>query len=307
MKKKDLESIVTQMCGSLMDTIHNQEDMNKEQIIQYLKSSMDVISHIDETRTDSIEYAKSVFHNAYKDIASKSISSYKSTNQNFEQLTKKHNDILQNCLKGDINVPVVNEKLNDIQTQMVNEVKKANDIIANLTIQIEKLEKTSKIDPLTKVFNKKALNENLKKICMQKNLKHELHLLILDIDDFKIINDTYGHLAGDKILIFITNILRKTLRESDKIFRFGGEEFVIILNRISTEDCKSISNRMLSLISNNRLIYKGQSLQVTASMGGTVYYDSDTPDSLLDRADKGLYRAKTTGKNKMCAEVIDGI
>jgi diguanylate cyclase (GGDEF)-like protein len=125
----------------------------------------------------------------------------------------------------------------------------------------------------------------------------------LDVDDFKVINDTFGHIAGDKILIFIANILKKTLRDGDKVFRYGGEEFVIVLNRITDEHCKNITLRILELIRKNKLIYKGQSINVTMSIGATKYKESDNEDTLMSRADKALYRAKNSGKNQMYSEI----
>jgi diguanylate cyclase (GGDEF)-like protein len=128
-------------------------------------------------------------------------------------------------------------------------------------------------------------------------------MLMLDLDDFKIINDTYGHIAGDKILIFISNILKKTLREVDKIFRYGGEEFIIILNRTDNIFCSKIANRILELIRVNNLVYKGETLHITGSIGTTMFKEGDTPDSFISRADKALYKAKANGKNQIQTEM----
>ena len=128
-------------------------------------------------------------------------------------------------------------------------------------------------------------------------------MLILDIDDFKDINDKHGHIAGDKILIFIANILRQTLRDGDKIFRYGGEEFIIVLNRIDDSYCQTITKRLLKLVSDNKLIYKNESLNVTMSVGTTRLVEGDTPDSLISRADKALYKAKRNGKNQIFSEM----
>ena len=306
MQKDDLKSLVTQMYQNLLDHIDNQPDANKEQVINFLRDSVDVVSSISEDKLDSIEHAKSAFDNAYKDIANKSISSYEHTNQKFEELTQMHKQTLNSISETTINVPSITEKFNDIQNHMLDEVNKANSIISQLSTQVETLERDSNLDSLTKVFNRRALSTHLDRICSHKDIKYELHVLILDIDDFKFINDTYGHVAGDKILIFIANILKKTLRDGDKIFRYGGEEFIIVLNRIDAIHFKTIATRLLELISKNKLIYKGEGLNVTVSMGSTVYTKNDTPDTLIARADKALYRAKANGKNRICTEVVDG-
>jgi len=307
MEKDDLKSLVTQMYENLLENIDCQDYADKEHVIAYLRDAIDVVSHLDDQQIDSIEHAKSAFNNAYKEIANKGISSYQHTNERFEKLSQMHEETLNNCTDENIiNIPDMTRKFNEIQIHMIDEVKKANEIISKLTSQVEKLEKESNIDSLTKVFNRRALGTYLSNLCAKKDIPYELYLIMLDIDDFKIINDTYGHIAGDKILIFIANILKKTLRDGDKIFRYGGEEFVLILNRIDLEHCKKILTRIFELLEKNKLFYKGNSIHVTVSMGSTVIINGDTPDSLLSRADKALYRAKNEGKNTMRMELADG-
>ena len=190
---------------------------------------------------------------------------------------------------------VIGEKQKEVESVFI---KKANEMISELTSKVKTLEKNSKIDALTKIFNRRALDSYVSDICTNKDINYNLHVLMLDIDYFKKVNDKHGHIAGDKILIFISNILRKTLRDGDKIFRYGGEEFTIVLNRNSDEECELISKRLLSLISSNKLIYMGQKISVTVSIGATKLLKEDIPDSLLSRADKALYFSKHNGKNQ---------
>lgn len=306
MKKEDLKSLITQMYENLLDTINHQDNITKEQVVEYLRNATTIIAGISDAKIDSIEHAKLAFNNAYQEIANKSISSYQHSNEKFEQLAQKQEETLSSCADQMINIPAITEKFNEIQNDMIIEVKKANDIISKLSLQVESLEKDSNLDALTKVFNRRALSKYLEKVCEQKNNHYELHLLMLDIDDFKVINDTFGHIAGDKILIFIANILKKTLRDGDKIFRYGGEEFVIVLNRLDSNHCHKLASRILELISKNNLIYKGKAVNVTVSMGTTLYDVNDSPDELIHRADKALYQAKKDGKNRICTELING-
>lgn len=306
MEKDDLKSLVTQIYENLLDTINNQTDPNKEQVVEYLREAVEVVSNLNDKQIDSIEHAKAAFNNAYKEIANKGISSYKHSNERFEQLAQMHESTLNDYSSEMIDVPAITEKFNEIQSYMMDEVNKANDIITQLSSQVQTLERDSNIDSLTKVFNRRALSTYLTNICSKKGIPYELHLIILDIDDFKVINDTYGHIAGDKILIFIANILKKTLRDGDKIFRYGGEEFVLLLNRIDTIYCNKILQRLLELVSKNKLLYKGNSINVTVSIGVTVFVEGDEPDSLIARADKALYVAKREGKNTIRTELADG-
>jgi len=303
MQNDDLKSLVTQMYDDLLNYIDLEENTTKEQVVEYLKDAVNVLESLNEDEIDSIKHAKLAFTNAYKEIASKSISSYKDTSGKFKELTQMHEKTLNECHEQHINLPKLTKKFDDIQQHMNDEVIKANSIISQLTQQVKQLEETTQIDALTKVFNRRALIKYLEKICSTKRENYNPHLLILDIDDFKLVNDTHGHIAGDKILIFIANILKKTLRDGDKIFRYGGEEFVIILNRIDDAKCSSITLRLLELVRQNKLIYKGKNIQVTTSIGATKYRTGDTPDAFIARADAALYRAKVSGKNRMFSEV----
>jgi diguanylate cyclase (GGDEF)-like protein len=305
MQKNELISLINEMHKELLSNVTNEPNASIEQVFNYLLESAEIIKNVNES-TDDVHasgYAEALFHNAYKDIAEKSLASYADTNANIEKLTMLHEETLNECHETHIDLPTLTSKFNEIQSHMTQEVQKANSIISQLTEQVKALEEKSNLDALTKVFNRRALSTYLENVCSTKELPYSFHMLILDIDDFKNINDTYGHVAGDKVLIFIANILRKTLRDGDKVFRYGGEEFIIILNRIDDELCLKITNRLLNLIRKNKLIYKGQNLNVTMSIGTTKYKDADTPDSLIARADSALYKAKKNGKNQIYSEV----
>ena len=302
MQNNDLKSLVTQMYDNLLNHIDQQENTTKEQLVNYLKDAVTTVQSIDDQKLNSIDTAKEAFTNAYQEIADSSLSSYQTTNERFEELTQMHVDTI-NEYEEHINLPIITEKFNEIQAHMNSEVQKANQIISQLSHQVKILEEASTVDALTKVFNRRALISHLNKVCANDGVPYELHVLMLDIDDFKLVNDTHGHVAGDKILIYIANILKKTLRDGDKIFRYGGEEFLIILNRLDESNCRKITSRLLELIRSNQLIYKGVNIQVTASIGTTKYIQTDSPDSFIARADKALYNAKNNGKNQMYSEV----
>ena len=307
MQKHELISLANEMCKELITIIDNQEKASKEQLANYLFESAELVMNISEKDINSTEFAETLFHNAYKELTKKSLESYSQTNAKIENLTNIHKEVLLKCEKEDINQPEIISQFDDIQTQMADEVKKANATIKYLSEQVVTLERNSNLDGLTKVYNRRALSAYLKEVCSKEKLPHDLHALILDIDDFKKINDTHGHLAGDKVLIFIANILRKTLRDGDRVFRYGGEEFVIILNRLDNMQCKNITNRIIGLIRNNKLVYKGVGMSVTMSIGATKFIQGDTPDTLISRADKALYKAKENGKDQVYSDVTDGI
>lgn len=295
-----LKSIADEIRDNLLNKMSEEDDsISKEQIIDYLVETIDAISHINDNDMSSIPQTKEVLANAYKDIAKNGISSYQFTNSRFEELSEMHLETLDAFSSDQIDLPVLTEKFQTIQNHMVDEITKANSIIAQLSQQVKILESKSNIDSLTKTFNRRALSSYLTKIFEFKDSKQNFHVIMIDLDDFKHINDTYGHLAGDKVLIYISNLLRKVIRNDDKIFRYGGEEFLITLNHMSQKTCLDITNRILNLIRDNNLIYKNQLIHVTASIGITKLKSDDTIETLLSRADKALYKAKENGKNKI--------
>lgn len=304
MKKDDLISLINKMHQELLSNVQEEEDATPQQVYNYLIESAQIIKEIDKTKENINDggFAALLFHNAYKEIAKESLESYKNTNASIEKLVSMHEETFNECSEDQIDLPALTEKFDAIQQHMTDEVQKANDIIFELTNKVKNLEEKSNLDSLTHVFNRYALTNYLNKICSNKDTPYNFHLLILDIDDFKSINDTYGHIAGDKVLIFLANTIKKTLRDGDKIFRYGGEEFIIILNRIDDKQCIKVTNRLLELIRKNKLIYKGQNIPITMSVGATKYKQGDTHDSLISRADTALYRAKKNGKNQMFSE-----
>jgi diguanylate cyclase (GGDEF)-like protein len=299
MTKDELKLLAKDMYDKLLDSLNEEDEPTMLHMISHLRETIDIINSIKDDNTYTPEHSKAIFNNAFKDVAKNSLKFYENTNTNFKELSDLQSSAIEDCNKNDINLSTVLETFTDIQLNMTKEINKANTLISELVSQVKILEKKSNIDPLTKVFNRRTLDTYLTSICSKEELRSELHILMLDLDNFKNLNDTHGHLAGDKTLVFVSNILKKTLRDGDRIFRYGGEEFLIVLNRINDELCLKISNRSLSLIRDSKLIYKGKPLNVTASIGATKYKKGDTISTLIDRADKALYEAKMAGKDQI--------
>jgi len=302
MQKNKLITLSNKMCSELLTMLDAEEEATKEQIINYLRESIQIITTIDNDDLSNEATTQTLFNNVYKEIAKKSISSYSDTNVNIEKLTLLQEEILHNYDDELIDLHSLTNRFSEIQNHMSHEITKANEIISHLSSQVKDLEKKSNVDALTRVLNRRALSTYLSNLCVNKKLPYSFHVLLIDLDDFKKVNDTYGHIAGDKVLIFIANIFKKALRDGDKIFRYGGEEFLIILNRLSDSQCKEVTNRLVNLIRRNKLIYKGNSLNVTISIGTTKYLEGDSPNSIISRADKALYQAKSNGKNQFYTE-----
>jgi diguanylate cyclase (GGDEF)-like protein len=164
----------------------------------------------------------------------------------------------------------------------------------------EETKKLSLTDGLTGLYNYRFFNQRLKEEFKRAlRYSHPLSLIILDVDNFKKINDTHGHLFGDEVLKKIAQMLRENARETDFIARYGGDEFVIILPETNKESAFKLAERILERL-NKSTIIKDTSLELSVSIGVASYpEDAITPEELIKSADKALYNAKQRGGSKV--------
>ena len=169
-----------------------------------------------------------------------------------------------------------------------------------LSAAIKKLIQDSETDSLTGLFNRRTFMKKVENEAMRfKRNKKPFSLLFADIDFFKKINDTYGHAAGDEILIYISNILNTEKREIDQVARWGGEEFLILLPETNLEGAILQGNKVRELISAKPIIHEGQEIQITMSFGVSEYSKDTNIEKTIDQADQRLYLAKNSGRNKV--------
>jgi diguanylate cyclase (GGDEF)-like protein len=151
-------------------------------------------------------------------------------------------------------------------------------------------------DPLTGVGNRRALDEKLAEVCAaQTRANVPASLLLLDIDNFKEINDQYGHAAGDQILVRLTEIIDLRIRVTDSLYRIGGEEFVVVIEGQKKEKARRLAEQLRTLVEANELAPGGI---VTISLGVAELGAGETPDQWLRRADVALYESKRAGRNQ---------
>ena len=172
----------------------------------------------------------------------------------------------------------------------------------NLRNDLEQSVNLAAKDGLTGLFNRRYFDIHLKQMIEKANKESiKLYLLMCDIDNFKHVNDTYGHQAGDKVLTIVSRILKNTLRVTDLIARFGGEEFTILLTDIDISKAIETAERVRVKIEYMDFHIEDQiePLKKTISIGVTEYKKEESIESFIERADKAMYEAKTTGKNKV--------
>ena len=156
-------------------------------------------------------------------------------------------------------------------------------------------------DPLTGAGNRVALDQALnREIDVARRHGQPLSVLMLDMDRFKMLNDTRGHHAGDAALRAVALLLREQLRNIDMTFRFGGEEFVVLLASTDTEAAARVGERIRTAIERLPLLVGESTIRLSASLGCATYRLGEPPQALLQRADRALYEAKRGGRNRLC-------
>ncbi len=184
--------------------------------------------------------------------------------------------------------------------------KQMNNVIAEIDLlrkELEQVKEESKMDALTGIANRKAFDIEIDAtILAARNSREPFSLLMLDIDHFKLFNDTYGHLVGDKVLRYVATLLKRNIKGRDFVARFGGEEFMIILPATNINGAMVISEQIREAISSGTLTAKDNDVsygKLTLSIGVTQFRASDLSEVLIDRTDKALYLAKERGRNRV--------
>lgn len=153
-------------------------------------------------------------------------------------------------------------------------------------------------DALTGVGNRFAMDINFsREMKLAKRHRKALAILLIDVDHFKDVNDKHGHRMGDKVLKVIADLVRQTLRETDQVFRYGGEEFIAVLNETDIENAVLSAERIRQTIAEHPIETGNSKINVTVSVGVSALSSDDTNESLFERADKALYQAKGKGRN----------
>ncbi|MDI9348569.1 MAG: GGDEF domain-containing protein [Candidatus Symbiobacter sp.] len=174
------------------------------------------------------------------------------------------------------------------------EIKKADKIDQLLTL--------STIDPLTEILNRREFfHAALIELNRSQRYGFNMALLMIDIDNFKVINDTYGHVSGDRALRSLANTARLMLRIQDLLARYGGEEFVVVMPQTTEREAILVAERLRLKIAEDVIETREGSFKMTVSIGMTEFYSGEEMlEDAIDRADQALYHAKKTGKNRVC-------
>jgi len=176
----------------------------------------------------------------------------------------------------------------------------------SLRSEIERLKKVNFIDALTGIYNKEYMQIRLsEEFAKARRNGTQLSSIFIDLDDFKFINDTYGHIIGDKLIKEVASILKSLGRNEDVLARFGGEEFVILMSGTTASEAVIFAERIRKKLEDQIFSYGDICISVTASLGASTLSKDDfkyisDPEKLLCMADKAMYKVKQNGKNNVC-------
>ncbi|ADU96579.1 diguanylate cyclase [Thermovibrio ammonificans] len=184
--------------------------------------------------------------------------------------------------------------------ELKNKLEEANQQIKKLTQELEQTKKEASIDFLTQVANRASFDRAITDMVNDfYRRNYPFALLMIDIDNFKKINDTYGHQAGDYVLRELARLLKSQLRARDIIARYGGEEFAILLPGVTFSQAIRVAERLRKSVEKHLFKYNDQVIPVTISVGVAMMRDGLDETALVEKADKALYLAKRSGKNQV--------
>lgn len=273
---EELNNIAYKFDTSLVDS----SNINQKQIslLENLKERIDILD-LDITTSDDLAETKQHVQQGLE-IISSSI-------QQQEQL-------LQEKIALELQIKTVQQQLEELKKETLLHTQR-------LEAQQHKLY----LDSLTQVYNRTALDERFKlEFKRWQRYQTNTTIAMIDIDHFKNINDTFGHIAGDKALKIVARALQKSIKPSDFIARFGGEEFVLLIADLAPSEMQRMLDKLRNTIKNIPFRFKGKQISITISIGVTQFSadDKETVEP-FERADKALYEAKSSGRDKVIIRI----
>ena len=251
------------------------------------------------------------------DILSRAMVTLDTENQEYNQTILKQSEKIEELtLLDDIKrlkkaliqeIEQIRETVKEKQSHDSTKLEILSKKVSNLSVELERARTESLTDGMTGIYNRKAFDSHISTL-VEKNTvsKAPFSLLMLDIDNFKQVNDVYGHQTGDRVILAIINKCRQSIRGEDFFARYGGEEFVIILPGASLKNAMKRADHICKSIASTRYylddVEGSPTLAVTVSIGVSSLQKADTVATITQRADKALYAAKHNGKNCVISE-----
>jgi len=274
--------------------------------------------NVDEARTLALKYmmyCKSTILEELRlqmldtlNVSLKSISELSGSTSSTNDRLQEHINALQESEKAEDIANTLSSVIQQVtgllseSKSFEHELKESSDNLDSLKVQLIHARSKAFTDALTGLNNRHSLNEKLEQLIGDRRFRgNGFSMLMVDIDHFKVINDTYGHLTGDKVLKAIAATLTKRTRDTDFVSRFGGEEFIILLPQTSLNNAFRVAESIRTSIQKISVKTRETADSIhalTASFGVAVHREGETADELIDRCDKAMYRAKQGGRDR---------
>ncbi|WP_457638670.1 diguanylate cyclase [Persephonella sp.] len=300
--------------------VEQNKEMEDLELLGLYKEIYDEDHQVVEIATDKKEFSEEIAEK-FKGIADKLDESLKELINNIDIHQEKintHADKLEQ-VKKDVTIETVNDavieilhelkKLREENNKLKSELKSYHAEVISLKEELSNARREASVDFLTGLVNRRRFERVLEDAIKDKKQRdYPSSVIFVDIDNFKKINDEYGHLAGDMVLKELAKVFRFYLRANTVVSRLGGEEFAILLPGVEMPDAVKVAERLRKIIENRDIKIKtdqkeDRKIRVTASFGVTEIRDEDTVESILMRADEAMYKAKRTGKNRVEVQV----
>ncbi len=293
---------------SLLSSIKKHTKLEQNEMTEFLTQLTDQLTELKNTTTgtQSTSNSSAIKRNLLDQSVSAQMINLQNSSKNATEL-KPLKQLIHNSLAD------ITEQIQNHQAEEDLERNKVHQELEMLSSKIDRMEQESyhlkdKLvaahqkairDPLTGLPNRLAYDERLAiEIARRKRYQVPLSLLIWDIDNFKQINDSFGHKAGDKTLILIAKLLSQYCRETDFVSRFGGEEFTMLLSDTDDQSALIAANKLRLIIEKTAFHSNGKKIAITISCGITQFTNDDSTESAFNRADQALYTAKNEGRNQ---------
>ena len=224
-----------------------------------------------------------------------------------EQISKTEdinqlNRILENLMNDTKGMQVDTQRSRDEMEEAHKQVEASENKIRELEVELDKTTSLVHEDFLTGTLNRRGMEDAFQReFARAERTRTPLCVALFDIDYFKRLNDTYGHDAGDEALIHLVRVVKETLRPTDVIARFGGEEFIIILPQTGVEEGTKTMTRLQRELTKKFFLHKNEKILITFSAGIALRQQDESADAIITRADQALYKAKAAGRNRVFA------
>lgn len=242
----------------------------------------------------------------YIELAKAAIDSFASANDNISAIAAAQCELLDSysqiipCDNTHGHCIKMADGLTQLGSDMASELQKSEEMITYLHERLDDAMLAVTTDPLTHLLNHRKYLEDLADI-LSNGTDRNLPLLSLMInaDTFKEINETYGHIAGDKVLYFLAQTIKAMVRSGDSVYRYSGDQFAVLVNRCESDKAMGIAEKIRHKVEHSHLIYNGKTIELTVSIGATMHKAHDDIDGFIKRTELGLIQSKGSGKNKI--------